>query len=150
MRGPWVWGKCSSHLEEGDGGTVAHAEQEEGDEDGDGGPQPIQLSILGLHAALVQQQVCRGRGSEPGLLGSGQPCPGLSPRSSSWGPRSGSGLGIPFPLQGAGAQTVQGVGSALPLSWDQVQRTGDQQSLLSWALPREPGSVLAGGTEPLH
>lgn len=68
VRGPWVWGKCSSHLEEGDGGTVAHAEQEEGDEDGDGGPQPIQLSILGLHAALVQQQVCRGRGSGPGLL----------------------------------------------------------------------------------
>lgn len=31
-------GTGRAHLEEGDGGTIAHAEQEEGDEDGDGGP----------------------------------------------------------------------------------------------------------------
>lgn len=50
-----------AHLEEGDGGTVAHAEQEEGDEDGDGGPQPVQLPVLGLHTGLVQENLWTGR-----------------------------------------------------------------------------------------
>lgn len=50
-----------AHLEEGDGGTVAHAEQEEGDEDGDGGPQPVQLPVLGLHTRLVQENLWTGR-----------------------------------------------------------------------------------------
>lgn len=48
-----MWGR-QAHLEKGDRGAVAHAEQEEGDEDGDGGPQPVQLPILGLCTALIQ------------------------------------------------------------------------------------------------
>ena len=55
-------GRCGdTHLEEGDGGAVAHAEQEERDEDGDGGPQPIQLPVLVLRTAVVQEQLWTGR-----------------------------------------------------------------------------------------
>ena len=56
-----MWGQ-QAHLEKGDRGAVAHAEQEEGDEDGDGGPQPVQLPILGLCTALVQKHPWTGRG----------------------------------------------------------------------------------------
>jgi hypothetical protein len=56
-----VWGQCA-HLEECDSGTVAHAEQEEGDEDGDGRPQPIQLPVLGLGTGLIQIHFWTGRG----------------------------------------------------------------------------------------
>ena len=55
-------GRCGdTHLEEGDSGAVAHAEQEERDEDGDGGPQPIQLPVLVLRTAVVQEQLWTGR-----------------------------------------------------------------------------------------
>lgn len=40
-------------LEECDGGTVAHTEQEEADEDGDGCPEPVQLPVLGLSTGIV-------------------------------------------------------------------------------------------------
>lgn len=42
-----------AHLEERHGGAVAHAEQEEGDEDGDGRPQPVQLPVLGVSTGLL-------------------------------------------------------------------------------------------------
>lgn len=55
-------GEDPLHLKEGHSGAVAHAEQEEGDEDGDGGPQPVQLPILVLGTAVVQEQLWTGRG----------------------------------------------------------------------------------------
>ena len=51
-----------AHLEEGDSGAVAHAEQEEGDEDGDGGPQSVQLPVLVFSTAVIQDQFWTGRG----------------------------------------------------------------------------------------
>ena len=51
-----------ANLEEGDSGAVANAEQEEGDEDGDGGPQPVQLPVLVLSTAVIQDQLWTGRG----------------------------------------------------------------------------------------
>ena len=47
----------SANLEECDRGAVAHAEQEEADEDGDGRPEPVQLPILGLSTGLIQFQL---------------------------------------------------------------------------------------------
>ena len=63
--GQWaiVWGQYGcAHLEEGDSGAVAHAEQEEGDEDGDGGPQSVQLPVLVFSTAVIQDQFWTGRG----------------------------------------------------------------------------------------
>ena len=78
----------SPHLEEGHGGAVADAEQEERDEDGDGCPEPVQLPILGVRTALLlQEQVCTGRG--------GQCC--LCPRGAGQGHR---GLRAGLPLGG--------------------------------------------------
>ena len=51
-------------LEECDSGTVAHAEQEEGDEDGDGRPEPVQLPVQGLSTVVVQFQLWTERGSQ--------------------------------------------------------------------------------------
>ena len=41
-------------LEECDSSAVAHTEQEEADEDGDGCPEPVQLPILGLSTDIIQ------------------------------------------------------------------------------------------------
>lgn len=60
-RGQWGNG---ADLEECDGGTVAHAEQEEGDEDGDGRPEPVQLPVQGLSTVVVQFQLWTERGSQ--------------------------------------------------------------------------------------
>ena len=46
-------------LAECDRGAVAHAEQEEADEDGDGRPEPVQLPVLGLSRDLVQSHLCK-------------------------------------------------------------------------------------------
>lgn len=56
-------GQCAN-LEESDCGAVAHAEQEESDEDGDGCPQPIQFPVLGLGTALIQVQLWTGGGGQ--------------------------------------------------------------------------------------
>ena len=53
--------RCA-HLEEGDSGAIAHTEQEEGDEDCDGGPQSVQLPVLVLSTAVIQDQLWTGRG----------------------------------------------------------------------------------------
>lgn len=50
-------GGDSANLEECDRGAVAHTEQEEADEDGDGRPEPIQLPVLGRSTGLVQFQL---------------------------------------------------------------------------------------------
>ena len=49
------WGRGIAHC---DSGTVAHAGQEDGDEDSDGHTEPIQLPVLGLN---VQSQLCTER-----------------------------------------------------------------------------------------
>ena len=46
----------SANLEECDSSAVAHAEQEEADEDADGRPEPVQLPFLGLSTGVVQFQ----------------------------------------------------------------------------------------------
>ena len=59
-RGP---SRVGPHLEEGHGGAVADAEQEERDEDGDSRPEPVQLPVQVVRTALLlQQQICTGRG----------------------------------------------------------------------------------------
>lgn len=42
-----------ANLAECDRDTVAHAEEDEADEDGDSHPEPIQLPVLGLSTGLV-------------------------------------------------------------------------------------------------
>lgn len=76
MPGAGSW----AHLEEGDGGTIADAEQEEDDEDGEGDPQLFQLPVWHLCTALSVYQLCIGRGwSVPGseslLLANHCSCP---------------------------------------------------------------------------
>ena len=95
-------------LEECDSSAVAHAEQEEADEDGDGRPEPVQLPVLGLSTGLVQLQPWTERAVSvcPNKVGLG-PFPVW--QEAAWRPRRKLQLG----WAGLGQQTLPGPPSLL-------------------------------------